>query len=177
MNDQIKVVCYDDTIKKVGVIADTHLPTRARFIPPLVFQTFMDVQLILHAGDLVDEAVIDEFKTLAPVEAIAGNMDPLLLKRKLGRLKLIRIGKLAIGLLHGDLSGRMIDFGFVANLFKPEEPEAIVFGHLHQPVIRRIGRTLFFNPGSAVEPRRGSKASCGLLTINNVDIEGEIIYL
>jgi uncharacterized protein len=177
LKDQVKIVTYEDRINLIGVVSDTHLPTRARSLPSGLFRIFADVQLILHAGDLVDEQVIDELSTLAPVEAVAGNMDSFNLKQKLGRLKLIKINQLAIGLMHGDLAGRTVGSKEVAELFKPEKPQAIVFGHLHEPLNKRVEQVLFFNPGSAVEPRRGSWASCGKLRIDDNSISGEIHYL
>ena len=177
MKETIKIVSYGPEVTRIGVISDTHLPTRARSIPAQVFEHFADVQLILHAGDLVDQSVINELGIIAPVEAVAGNMDPVHLVYKLGRLKLIKIGPLSIGLLHGDIGGRVLNFNRVRELFLPDQPTAIVFGHLHEPVAKRVDGILYFNPGSAVEPRRVAKPSCGLLTIRETEIYGEIIYL
>ena len=63
------------TVKTVGVISDTHVPTRARHLPRRVFQVFEEVELILHAGDLVELSVVRELEKLAPVLAVHGNMD------------------------------------------------------------------------------------------------------
>lgn len=172
-----KTVVYDETIKEIGVIADTHIPTRGRFISPRIFSLFDGVQLILHAGDLVDEKVLDELRALAPVEAVAGNMDPRHLHRQLGRLKLIKIGRVAVGLLHGDVGGRYVDFGAVANLFKPARPQVIVFGHLHEALNRVVDDILYFNPGSALDPRRTPLPSCGRLYLSGDSVRGEIFFL
>jgi len=173
----LKIVKYDSRIKKIGVLSDTHIPTRGRFLPPRLFKYFEDVQLILHAGDLVEEKIIDDLLSLAPVEAVAGNMDSLSLRKMLGRLKLIIIGEVKIGLLHGDISGRMIDHNQVSDLFKPHVLRVVVFGHLHQPQNIVQNGTLYFNPGSAVDPRRGSRPSCGRLLISDSRIGGEVLYL
>jgi putative phosphoesterase len=138
VNETVKIVSYGLEVTRIGVIADTHLPTRARTIPSKIFELFAEVQLILHAGDLVDQSVIDELGVIAPVEAVAGNMDPLHLDHKLGRVKLIRIGPLSIGMLHGDIGGRAVHFNRVRELFLPEQPAAIVFGHLHEPVAKGL---------------------------------------
>ena len=39
--------------KTVGLIADTHVPARAKCIPKMVFKIFENVNFIVHAGDLV----------------------------------------------------------------------------------------------------------------------------
>jgi uncharacterized protein len=177
LTESIKIVSYGPEVTRIGVLADTHLPTRARSIPGEIYQLFAEVHLILHAGDLVDQAVIADLRAIAPVEAVAGNMDPLELVHKLGRLKLIRIGSLSIGLLHGDPGGRTVNFSRVRELFLPDQPAAIVFGHLHEPINKKVEGILYFNPGSAVEPRRVAKPSCGLLTISGTEIRGEILDL
>lgn len=173
---QFKTVQYGKEIKEIGVIADTHIPTRGRAIPSELFRVFEGVQLILHAGDLVDENIIFELNALAPVEAVAGNMDSVQLQSRLGRLKLVKIGTIGIGMLHGDLGGRNIKYDQAKDFFKPEEPQAIVFGHLHEPVNRDYQGTLFFNPGSLIEPRQTPKPSCGRLRIRDSEVSGEIIY-
>ncbi len=175
--EKIITVDYDSKITEIGVISDTHIPARAGYLPQAVFREFNKVQLILHAGDLVEEKVIDELSALAPVEAVAGNMDSYKLKRKLGNLKLIRIGSITIGLLHGDIAGRKVKFNQVRKLFNPLQPQAIVFGHLHEPLNEYDDGTLYFNPGSAVDPRRTSRSSIGRLIITGEDISGEIIYI
>lgn len=176
MTVQYKKVKYSGDIKKIGVISDTHIPTRGRVIPPDLYDLFEGVGLILHAGDLVDEQVLDEFKALAPVEAVAGNMDPVMLQSRLGRLKLIEVGAVKMGLLHGDVSGHKIDYDQILQLFLPEKPQAVVFGHLHQPVEEQHNDTLFFNPGSLIDPRRTPYPSCGILHLDGPEIRSEIIY-
>ncbi len=133
--------------------------------------------MILHAGDLVEKSVLDELKILAPVEAVAGNMDPQSLQKSLGRFKLVKIGNVAIGLLHGDLAGRQVSFSLVKEIFDPEKVSALVFGHLHEPVVKEENGILFFNPGSAVDPRRTPQPSCGLLEVEGRTISGIIVYL
>ncbi len=174
---QLKTVQYGSEVKKIGVVADTHIPTRGKTMPHELVELFSGVQLILHAGDLVDEQIIDELKALAPVEAVAGNMDPIQLQNRLGRLKLVKIGDVSIGMLHGDLGGRNINFEQAKDFFKPEKPKAIVFGHLHEAVNKEHDGTLFFNPGSLIDPRRSPQASCGFLRIDGKQVRGEIVYL
>ncbi len=174
---EIKTVHYGSDVKTIGVLADTHIPTRGRFMPPQLFRIFNEVQLILHAGDLVDEQVLIELRALAPVEAVAGNMDPPDLQASLGKIKLVEVGAIVIALLHGDLAGHRVSFERLKELFEPAKPRVIIFGHLHEPVNEKHDGILFFNPGSAVDPRRAPKPSCGRLQINGFDVRSEIFYL
>ena len=62
----------------IGVISDTHIPERADEIPKTVFEVFKNVDMILHAGDVVSITVIDQLKKLAPTICIQGNIDTIL---------------------------------------------------------------------------------------------------
>ena len=173
----VKVQTIVKPVNKIGVISDTHIPARAAYLPPAVFHEFRDADLILHAGDLVEEKVMVELTALAPVEAIAGNMDPHQLQSSLGKVKLIKVGELQIGLLHGDLVGRRFTFGELDKLFAPFMPQVVVFGHLHEPLNRIHKGRLYFNPGSATDPRHVKQPSIGRLIINGQSVKGEIIYI
>jgi putative phosphoesterase len=59
----------------IGVISDTHIPERANTIPEIVFEIFKEVDLILHAGDLVSLEVRDQLEKIAPTICVQGNMD------------------------------------------------------------------------------------------------------
>ena len=64
-----------EATKTVGLVSDTHVPVRAKYIPKTVFKVFENVDFIVHAGDLVSLAVIDQLEQYAPVLAVHGNMD------------------------------------------------------------------------------------------------------
>jgi len=49
------------------VIADTHIPCRARTLPEGLTPYFERADLVLHAGDLIDPALLDELAAYAPV--------------------------------------------------------------------------------------------------------------
>ena len=165
----------------IGVISDTHVPTRAGYIPSEIFEIFDGVSLIIHAGDLVDDKVFTDLRAIAPVEAVAGNMDPLQFHKKAGDKKIIKAGSLLIGLMHGrgrvsDAAGRAYS-DFFRDAPPELKPDIIVFGHTHFPVIEMVNDTLMFNPGSPVEPRGGANPSCGLIRIEGKSVKAEIIDL
>ncbi|HHX78070.1 MAG TPA: metallophosphoesterase family protein, partial [Firmicutes bacterium] len=145
---------------KLGVISDTHIPRRAKKIPDEVYRVFAGVDMIIHAGDLADGRVLKELSLLAPVEAVAGNMDPPELSGELGYKKMLTVEKVKIGLTHG--SG---DHGTTLlrayNTFRDESPDCIVFGHSHQPYNDMYRGVLLFNPGSPTDKRRQPFPSVG----------------
>ncbi len=174
--EKIEEVILPGVVTRIGVVSDTHIPTRARFLPRKLFTLLRDTHLILHAGDLVEERVLEYLRDLAPVEAVAGNMDPPALRRKLGRLKIIRAGALAIGLVHGD-GDRLTARQRALAVFSTLGPKVIVFGHSHQPLCEDDAGILLFNPGSAVDPRRRPRPSCGLLIVSEKGVQGEFFDL
>ncbi|NLZ39076.1 MAG: metallophosphoesterase [Firmicutes bacterium] len=162
---------------RIGVLSDTHIPTRAKYLPAALFAIFEGVDLLLHAGDLVVEDVLMELKTIAPVEAVAGNMDPPSLKQKLGRKKILELAGFRIGLIHGDYgSERHKTPQRALEAFEREQVDCVVFGHSHQPYLQKHNGILLFNPGSPTDRRREPRPSCGLLTLGK-KISAEIIYL
>jgi putative phosphoesterase len=161
---------------KIGVLSDTHIPRRRRSLPGFIWEVFDGVDLILHAGDIVEEGVLTDLQSIAPVDAVGGNMDPedLYISFKLPRKKIIHAGQKKIGLIHGDgMSGTTLERAGKA--FAGERVDCVVFGHSHQPFNEVRNGILMFNPGSCTDPRREPRPSCGILHISNT-IKGEIIY-
>lgn len=156
---------------RVGVISDTHVPERARAIPDAVFQVFQGVDAILHAGDLTGLDVLARLGRVAPVAAVAGNMDPPPVWRALGRRRVVELGGVRIGLVHGD-EGRAATIPLRAlEAFRELEGlpvRVVVFGHSHMPYAAWHDDVLLVNPGSATNPRGGSQASVAILTLGEV---------
>lgn len=162
----------------IGVVSDTHIPARGRRLPEALWQELEGAGLILHAGDLVEEGVLEDLAALAPVYAVAGNMDPAHLARRLGEKLLLQAGAVRIGLVHG-YGSKGTTLGRARDTFSLVDPPpaVIVFGHSHQPCNEPVDGILMFNPGSAVDPRRMPRPSCGRLHISGKEVIGEIVYL
>jgi uncharacterized protein len=156
---------------RVGVISDTHVRDSAQELVQRVKAAWGQVDMILHAGDLVSLAVLE---SLAPPEvlAVAGNMDPHTVSANLPVKRVLNIENHRIGLIHGwgapmGLSSR------VRREF--EQVDAVVFGHSHRPANKVVDGVLLFNPGSASLSRWGGP-TVGLLKVGE-KISGEIIKI
>jgi len=162
---------------KIGVISDTHIPINAKQLPQSVFKHFKDVDMILHAGDLVDLSVLDELRAITPnVEAVSGNMDSPENRTALRQKKIFMIDGVKIGITHGwgppdDIRQR------IAEVFKDEKPDVIIFGHTHQPEKTIENGILFLNPGSSTDKRFAKTNAVAILTITNGKADAEIIEL
>ena len=62
-------------IIRLGIISDTHMPRAADTLPDKVIKGLEGVDMILHAGDITEENVLEELGRIAPIKAVAGNMD------------------------------------------------------------------------------------------------------
>jgi len=164
---------------KLGVVADTHIPDKAKALHPQVLPTLRQagVSAILHAGDISSPAVLEALGEIAPVYAVRGNRDWMLLSY-LPLHRALAFDGVTVGLTHshGGLRNYIIGkFHYIAegyNLerFKPRLLETfpgtdvIVFGHTHRPVIRWLHGKLFFNPGSTCpSDKREIPPSVGIL--------------
>jgi putative phosphoesterase len=142
------------------------------FLRGLVENVLAPVDMILHAGDLVDPALLEVFAAYS-VHAVRGNMDPS--SPEIPLKKVIDIEGFKIGLIHG--------WGPVAGIeeriyreFSPLPIDCLVYGHSHVPVCHERHGIQFFNPGSATDRRNMSCHTVGLLEIDK-KIRGTIIRL
>lgn len=158
----------------IGVTGDTHIPGRARELPPALVAGLRGCDLILHAGDFTAAAVADQLAAIAPLRAVAGNNDPPELQVRFGHRRVITVGPWRIGLVHGDLgdaSASSRDRALAA--FAGETLDVIVFGHSHLPHLERRGKLLLFNPGSPTDRRRAPDCTFGRLRLGPDGVRAE----
>lgn len=121
----------------IGLISDTH-----GLVRPQALVALEGVDLILHAGDVCGEGILEELAAIAPTVAVAGNCDN---DPALPLHRLLVIAGARILLHHGHLAINEAS----------HRPNVVVTGHTHQPLIVTEDGVLRVNPGSA-GPRRFS---------------------
>ncbi len=157
----------------VGVLSDTHLRTtesNTAFLERIREAFFRNAEALLHAGDVVEPAILDAFAPL-PVYGVRGNMDPGAAGLPFKRV--VSLAGFRIGLIHGwgpcaGLEDRVLEE------FAGEPLDCLVYGHSHFPANYRRDRLLLFNPGSATDPRQAPFPTVGLLHLDQA-IRGEIL--
>ncbi len=147
---------------RIGVIADTHGK-----VLPEVHDAFSGVSLILHAGDIGDEAVISELATIARVIAVRGNVDAGFAPPLYPDTRRLTLEGVDIFLCHEPARA--------ANIIPP--PDLVIHGHTHHPRNEQVGTTLWFNPGTAGKPKVAGRYTVGILVLEDGDVHGEIIPL
>lgn len=159
----------------IGVLADTHVPRRARDLPASVYRRLEAVDLILHAGDVLVAEVLERLAQLAPVHAVLGNNDVATLGGTLPATRELVLHGHRLGLVHdsGAREGR-------ERRMRRRFPAAdcVVFGHSHIPWCARAeDGFLLFNTGSPTDKRRQPAATMGLLRVEapGAPIQAEIV--
>jgi putative phosphoesterase len=150
---------------RIGVISDTHVRT-VNEIPPRILRALAKVDIIVHAGDFTEAAVLDGLRALGEVRAVRGNMDSGVLKQMLPETDLFVVDDRKVGLTHGS-GGPWGIAGRIRRLF--DDADLIIFGHSHESCHLYLQGSLLFNPGRA-------RDSFGLLTIDD-EIKAEIIRI
>jgi hypothetical protein len=171
-----------------GIISDTQTTAKVTDLPIGIEDTFKNVDLIIHAGDVEKPEFLQRLKKIAPVFAVKGNMDYGDLEAKLPAGILLKIYNWKIGIVHSPMSFwigshfNQVQEIVAEKLAKKENFDILVFGHTHHPYLKEVksnGKNiLLFNPGSATLPFIFSdKISVGILRLSKNYFKGEIIIL
>jgi putative phosphoesterase len=154
------------------VLADTHIPRRARTLPEGMIPRLKRADLILHAGDLIEASLLKGLALYAPVRAVKGNVDPPEVNLP-GTLE-FDFGGARIAMIHdsGRKEGRRRR---LARRFP--DARVIVFGHSHAPFLEDEDGLLLLNPGSPTDRRRQPRHTFALLRAEEGDVQAEIVVL
>jgi uncharacterized protein len=139
----------------VGLISDTH-----GLLRPEVFDVFKDVEMILHAGDVGGDDILDELALIAPVHAVYGNTDDPGDPRLAESIERSVAG-VSIHVSHGHEVGRPTPEKLLASY----AADVIVYGHTHRQLVTRADGRLVVNPGAAGPRRFDLVPSVARLTI------------
>ena len=141
-----------DSGVRLCVLSDTHgrLPREA-------VEFCEGADAILHAGDVGSDAILPELESVAPVVCVSGNVDAPGLAPARARTEAAgwRILLQHIVWRKGGPSGE------VRELLEREGADIVVFGHTHKALCRKVGETVFFNPGSCGPKRFDSPRTLG----------------
>jgi putative phosphoesterase len=149
---------------QVGVISDTHGLMRPEAIAAL-----QGVDLILHAGDIGSQNVLDALGELAPVVAIRGNNDDEPWAAGIPEEETVQIGGISVHLIH---DAKQLNF-------VPQKAgiQIVVSGHSHKPGVRELNGVIFLNPGSAGPRRFKLPITVAQLQVESEKFSAEIIDL
>ena len=135
------------------LISDTHVPKRARDLPAVVWDEVAAADVVVHAGDWVDVALLDELEERSErLIGVYGNNDGPALRARLPEIARADLDGVRLAVIHetGAKQGReqRCDARFPGT-------DVLVFGHSHIPwdTTTPAGMRLL-NPGSPTDRRR-----------------------
>ncbi|MEU3765745.1 metallophosphoesterase [Amycolatopsis keratiniphila] len=135
------------------LIADTHLPLRAKALPDQVWREVDAADVVVHAGDWVEVALLDELEARSErLIGVYGNNDGADLRARLPEIARADLDGVRLAVIHetGGKQGRerRCDEQF-------PDTDVLVFGHSHIPwdTVTPNGLRLL-NPGSPTDRRR-----------------------
>jgi putative phosphoesterase len=134
-------------------MSDTHLPKRARTLPPQLIDELPGAEVVFHAGDWVDTDTLDLLESRSRrLVAVYGNNDGPQLRARLPEVAYAELEGLRFGVVHetGPAQGREAR---CAARFP--DLDVLVFGHSHIPWDTTApGGLRLLNPGSPTDRRR-----------------------
>lgn len=138
---------------RLVILSDTHVPKRAKHLPTEVWQRVEAADVVVHAGDWVDVALLDELEARSRrLIGVWGNNDGPDLRARLPEVAREEVGGLQLAVVHetGQAAGRERR----CQAMFPDT-DVLVFGHSHIPWDTTTpGGLRLLNPGSPTDRRR-----------------------
>jgi putative phosphoesterase len=135
------------------IMSDTHVPKRARDLPPRLWDAVDSADVVMHAGDWVDISLFDALEARsARLVACWGNNDGDDLRARMPEVANVSLGGVRFTIVHetGPSTGRerRMSAAYPAT-------DVLVFGHSHIPwdTVTETGLRLL-NPGSPTDRRQ-----------------------
>ena len=148
------------------LLADTHVPRRARDLPSQVWDEVDRADVVVHAGDWVDVALLDALEARAErLIGCWGNNDGPALRARLPEVARATLAGVRLAVVHetGSSAGRERRMAAAH-----DDVDVLVFGHSHIPWDTTADNGLrLLNPGSPTDRRR--QPACTYLTASIAD--------
>lgn len=158
------------------LLADTHVPKRARTLPDAVLSAIDEADVVVHAGDWVDLPTLELLESRARVlHGVYGNNDGAELRARLPEIARFTVEDVRVAVIHetGQAARReqRMDAQF-------PETDLLVFGHSHIPwdTVSTAGMRLL-NPGSPTDRRRQPVHTMMTVEIDGRGIDATLVPL
>ena len=157
------------------MIADTHVPSRARDLPSRVWDEVAEADVVVHAGDWIALELLDELESRsARLVACWGNNDGPALRTRLPDRADVRLAGVRFTVVHetGAAAGREAR---MSRLYP--DTDVLVFGHSHIPwdTTTKTGLRLL-NPGSPTDRRRQPFGSYLTASVDNGSVTDVVLH-
>jgi putative phosphoesterase len=157
------------------LMADTHLPLRARRLPDELWEAVDRADVVVHAGDWVEPPLLDELEERSRrLVGVHGNNDGTELRRRLPEVARETVAGLRLGVVHetGPRTGREARCES-----RYADLDLLVFGHSHIPWDTTTPAGLrLLNPGSPTDRRRQPHCTYMTLTVRAGEVEDLVLH-
>ncbi|GIG87236.1 metallophosphoesterase family protein [Plantactinospora endophytica] len=157
------------------LMADTHVPKRARDLPPQLWTAVDEADVVIHAGDWVHEPLLDALASRAArLVGVHGNNDGPELRARLPEIARVELAGLRVAVVHetGPAGGRERR---CADRFG--DRDLLVFGHSHIPWDSVApGGLRLLNPGSPTDRRRQPYATYLTAEISDGRLDNVVLH-
>lgn len=153
---------------RVGLVADTH-----DLFDPKLERLFAGCVLILHAGDVTRQPILDALASIAPVRAVRGNNDFGPFAEALPETAAMALGAIGALLVH-EVGSPHRPSPAVQRALSRSGARLVVHGHSHRPGTALRDGVLFVNPGSAGPRRFRLPRSAAVLELDGRRVRVEI---
>ena len=156
------------------LLADSHVPSRARDLPPQVWEAVDEVDLVVHAGDWVVPELLDRLESrAASLLAVWGNNDGPQLRRRLPEVARRTVEGVRIGVVHETGASRGREVRMRAAY---PDVDLLVFGHSHIPWDTSEEGLRLLNPGSPTDRRRQPHCTYMTLTVEAGRVRDVVLH-
>jgi putative phosphoesterase len=144
---------------RIDVLSDTH-----GYLPASAFRACEGADLIVHAGDIGGQDIIDRLELQAPVIAVLGNNDwpGMYVSDVREKAEFERCG-ISFKVVH------------IPSRLGALDVQIAICGHTHVPQIKTVGATRVVNPGSTTRPRGGSGSTMARIMLRENFVESIVI--
>lgn len=159
----------------LGILSDTH-----GYFHPALPEDLAGVELILHAGDVGDPAILDGLSAVASVKAVWGNIDDASMRRRLPEEDRFEVEGVDVWMMH--IAGRPGRWQRgMGERLRAAPPDILVCGHSHILRVERVDALddmLYVNPGAAGRQGLHQEKTCLRVTIRDGrPTEMDVIHL
>lgn len=146
---------------KIALVSDTHnIMSSVEKACAVIEKEKPDI--IIHLGDVMDDAEVMEAILGREVRRVPGNCDYSVYEPQELLIKTEHLTLLAV---HGHVQGVKSTLGLLARHAREKGAQVAFYGHTHMADESVVDGVKLLNPGSAALPKRGQKPSIAMVTV------------